>query len=229
MQMMKGGHKLGKTASHTIGTTTSTWYTEVSEDTMASELLGKKGSELQEGVDKFTVQAKAGSVLIFPGTTPHRSLNSTSSNIRWSCDFRLHPKTAQRPGKSELDWFYGLKDSLLLRQDPATNPDFKPDYSEWAVKDRTELQDEALLGSDGAGATAAPTDDAGTNEPPAKKLKQDAVAGTDEFDTTIVGPWMDLWDLEAHVQDKPNQHVDTYLQSDPATRDPANYIAKGNW
>ena len=35
---------------------------------------------------------QAGSILIFPGTTPHRSLNSVSENIRWSCDFRLHRK-----------------------------------------------------------------------------------------------------------------------------------------
>jgi len=32
MQMVKGGHASGKTGSHTIGTTTSTWYTELGED-----------------------------------------------------------------------------------------------------------------------------------------------------------------------------------------------------
>lgn len=226
MQMMKGGHKPGKTASHTIGTTTSTWYTEVSEDTMAGELLGKKGAELQEGVDKFTVEAKAGSILIFPGTTPHRSLNSTSSNIRWSCDFRLHPKAAKRPGQRELDWFYGLKDSLLLRKD--SEPDFKPDYSEWAVKDRTELQDEALSKDSGGGSsTSAPAKEGA--EPPEKKLKQDAEAADQVFDTTIVGPWMDLWDLEEHVEMKPNQHLESYLESDPTSRDPKKYIANGHW
>eukprot|EP01047_Picozoa_sp_COSAG01_P075467 COSAG01_NODE_12943_length_1659_cov_1.308333_1_plen_85_part_00 len=58
-----------------------------------------------DGLDKITQEAKAGGVLIFPGTTPHRSLNSTSQNIRWSTDFRLHPKRAARPGKGgELDW-----------------------------------------------------------------------------------------------------------------------------
>ena len=36
MQMVKGGHKKGRTATHTIGTTTSTWYTELSEETVVS-------------------------------------------------------------------------------------------------------------------------------------------------------------------------------------------------
>ena len=104
MQMVKGGHKKGRTATHTIGTSTSTWYTEVDEETIAQELLDKP--TLVDGVDKITHEAKAGGVLIFPGTTPHRSLNSSSKNIRWSCDFRLHPKKAQRPGKGgDLDWF----------------------------------------------------------------------------------------------------------------------------
>lgn len=48
MEMMKGGHVSGKTATHTIGTSTSTWYTEVSEKTMAQELLGK--TDLMQGV-----------------------------------------------------------------------------------------------------------------------------------------------------------------------------------
>ena len=68
-------------------------------------------------------------------------MNNVSKGIRWSCDFRLHPKRAARAGKAELDWFYGLKDSLLLREDPKINPDFKPDFSNWALVDRTELQD----------------------------------------------------------------------------------------
>ena len=39
MQIVKGGNKTGKTAKHTIGTTTSTWYTEISEKTVSNELL----------------------------------------------------------------------------------------------------------------------------------------------------------------------------------------------
>eukprot|EP01051_Picozoa_sp_SAG22_P000907 SAG22_NODE_30_length_28348_cov_12.488584_4_plen_452_part_00 len=179
MQMLKKGHASGKTASHTIGTSTATWYTEATEAAMATELLGKQ--TLEDGVDKIVVEAKAGSVLIFPGTTPHRSLNSTSANIRWSTDFRLHPKTAKRPGStaSELDWFYGLKDSLLLRdsKDGATvDPSFKPDWAAWAGVDRTEVQDAAK--------------------------GKDAAAAKETFDPVIVGPWMDLWDIE--VDNRPD-------------------------
>ena len=204
MEMMKGGHKSGKTATHTIGTSTSTWYTEVSESTMAQELLGK--SELKQGVDKIIVEAKAGGVLIFPGTTPHRSLNSRSKNIRWSTDFRLHPRKAKRPGKGgDLDWFYGLKDSLLVRD--GSNPAYKPDFSEWATVDRTEVQDKAGMG------------------------EQKAEEAKETFDPRIIGPWMDLWDLEEDVRPNaaPNAHIDQYLATDEKDRDPKNYIEKGQW
>ena len=124
--------------------------------------MGKpNGSKLQDEI--VTVPATAGSIIIFPGTTPHRSLNSVSPNIRWSCDFRIHPATARRPGKSKLDWFYGLKDSLLLRE---AGKDIEPEWEGWANVDRTEVQD-AGKGLD------------------AEKQKED-------FDPVIVGPWMDL-------------------------------------
>ena len=135
MQMIKGGHKKGKTATHTVGTTSSTWYTEVSESVIANELFNKES--LNEKEDIVTMPCKAGSILIFPGTTPHRSLNSYANEVRWSADFRLHPKTTKRPGKSELDWFYGLKDSLLVRD--GNNPEYKPDWSSWANVDRISL------------------------------------------------------------------------------------------
>ena len=44
----------------------------------------------------------------------------------------------------------GLKDSLLLREDPAVNPSFKPDWSEWATVERTEVQDKAGMGEEKA-------------------------------------------------------------------------------
>eukprot|EP00039_Didymoeca_costata_P011234 m.157106 g.157106 ORF g.157106 m.157106 type:complete len:421 (+) comp15108_c0_seq3:2-1264(+) len=199
LQMVKGGHKAGKTASHTIGTTTTTWYTEVSEETIAKELLGK--AELEDGVDKITFEAKAGSILIFPGTTPHRSINSTSKNIRWSVDYRLHCRVPKRRGKSDLDWFYGLKDSILLRKDD--DKDFVPDFSEWANVDRTEMQE----------------NNKGLN---ATEVKEN-------FDPVVIGPWMDLWDLEEDTRGRPNKHVDKYLQTDPSARNVDAYIEKGNW
>ena len=54
-------------------------YTELTEDGIARNLLNKEQLTRE---DIATVEAKAGSVLIFPGTTPHRSLNSLSKAIR---------------------------------------------------------------------------------------------------------------------------------------------------
>jgi hypothetical protein len=197
--MIKGGHKPGKTATHTIGTTTSTWYTEVSEKVVAKELFDKDSLNHEE--DLVTVPCKAGSILIFPGTTPHRSLNSFADEVRWSCDFRLHPKTTKRPGKSELDWFYGLKDSLLVRD--GSNKNYEPDWDSWANIDRTKLQESGKVGQ-----------------------KEEAKLN---LDPVVVGPWMDLWDIEEHVSGKANRHLDAYLATPEKTRDVNNYIKAGNW
>lgn len=199
MQFVKGGHKSGLTASHTIGSTTSTWYTELSEESVAKELLNKE--KLDNDVDVRTIPVKAGSVIIFPGTTPHRSLNSSSPNIRWSCDWRLHRKNAQRPGKTDMDWFYGLKDSLLLRD--GSNSNFQPDWESWATVDRTVVQDSA------------------------KGL--DAQEKQETFDPVIVGPWMDLWDLESDARGLPNPHLERYLETPEESRSVKGYIKAGNW
>jgi hypothetical protein len=74
MQYVKGAHLNGKTAKHTVGTTTNTWYTELSEQECAKELLGYKNGKLSKDKDIVTCECKAGSIIIFPGTTPHRSL-----------------------------------------------------------------------------------------------------------------------------------------------------------
>jgi hypothetical protein len=234
MQFVRAGHASGKTAPHTIGTTTSTWYTELSEGTVARELLGRPaGAGLRAAgsgagpADVVTVPARAGSVLIFPGTTPHRSLNSVAKNIRWSADFRLHRQHAARPSATgrPLDWFYGLKDSLLLRPGPGGggggsggggSAAFEPDWASWATVERTDAQDAAKEGAAGAAQGK-------------KKKKKDA------FDPVIIGPWMDLWDLETDARvtaagaPRPNAHVDRYLATPPAARDVDGYIRAGNW
>ena len=97
--------------------------------------------------------------------------------------------------------FYGLKESLLLRGDPACEPGHTPDWGSWATVERSELQNKA-----------------------AKKE-----GAPETFDPVGVGPWMDLWDLEKDVRGLPNQHIDSYLHSDPAARDPQRYIDKGHW
>ena len=51
----------------------------------------------------------------------------------------------------------------------------------------------------------------------------------ENFDPRIIGPWMDLWDLEEDVRGLPNAHIDQYLETDPAGRDPETYKAKKQW
>ena len=97
LQLIKGGHKSGKTARHTIGTTTRTWYTELSIENMEQDLL-PVGEDAANRI--VTAQVPAGTAILFPGTTPHRSLNSASDAIRWSADYRLHRVSASRPGKA---------------------------------------------------------------------------------------------------------------------------------
>jgi hypothetical protein len=120
----------------------------------------------------------------------------------------------------------------LLREDPAVDPqrEFKPDFSTWAKQDRTELQEHA--------ATASPSDvpeseakkesdtaETAASEAPAAQ----AAPAADPFDATVVGPWMDLWNLERDSRLRPNKHIAKYLATDSATRAPEKYIAKGQW
>ncbi len=196
MQFVRGGHRSGNTARHTIGSTTRTWYTELSEADMQQDLLLDGGD-----LDVFTAEVPAGTAILFPGTTPHRSLNSVSDRIRWSTDYRLHGKSAKRKGASELDWFYGLKDSLLLRRGSATEEagGWRPAWSEWANVDRTTVQDQGL------GATV---------EAP--------------FDPVIVGPWMDLWNLTAHRDGGSNRHLERYLGTEGSRGAEHKYMPH-NW
>ena len=197
MQFVKGGHKTGKTARHTVGTTTKTWYTELNEETMVEELFNK---DVNFTAQIVTAQVPAGTAIIFPGITPHRSLNSNSDEIRWSTDYRLHPKKSQRKGKGgTLDWFYGLKDSLLLRNNEK-NKDYKPDWTSWANVDRTKVQDQGL------GST---------------KVKP--------FDPVIVGPWMDLWNITTHVNGGKNVHVDRYMASESGKLPAGEGYLPDNW
>ena len=156
-------------------------------------------------------------MLIFPGTTPHRSINSTSDQIRWSVDFRLHRRTPARPGKTPLDWFYGLKDSLLLRDGRSSEEEdgkgdncaFEPDWASWATVERTAVQDDAVA--------------------------QDSTELKESFDPVITGPWMDLWDLESDIRDgvdgcpRPNIHIERYMQTPEETRSMQKYQEAGNW
>ena len=136
MQFVRGGHRSGRTLRHTIGTTTRTWYTELDEATMSEELFG--GENISNRV--ATCEVPRGTVIIFPGTTPHRSLNSYSSDIRWSADFRLHGESSAYMSATgrKMDWFYGLKDSLLLLKGGRS---VSVDWDDWVALDRSHLQD----------------------------------------------------------------------------------------
>jgi hypothetical protein len=201
MQFVRGAHASGRTARHTVGTTTRTWYTELSEEVMRDDLGRGGGVDAHGKLDVFTAEVKAGTAIIFPGTTPHRSLNSLSDRIRWSTDYRLHPLRAARAGKTELDWFYGLKDSLMLRPGDESSQNsidpFVPDWAAWANIDRTAVQDQAAM------AGGADT---------AQQLKK-------AFDPVIVGPWMDLWNVTRHVDGVRNAHVERYLETEAARRE----------
>jgi ectoine hydroxylase-related dioxygenase (phytanoyl-CoA dioxygenase family) len=103
-------------------------------------LLGREDGKFQEG-DIATVPAKKGSIILFSGTMPHRSINSSSKNVRWSCDFRFHKKTAKRPGKSENDWFFGMKEALQLRDGAGKSSKKRADvdWKKWAAEERNDL------------------------------------------------------------------------------------------
>ena len=72
--------------------------------------------------------------------------------------------------------------------DDGEGAEYTPDWSSWAQVERTKAQDDGL----GAKTTA--------------------------FDPVIVGPWMDLWDIEAHEHGDSNPHVDRYMTTDAAKR-----------
>ena len=214
MQFVKGGHMSGKTARHTIGTTTRTWYTELAVDDMKSDLFTSTLEDNDDVVESrmFTAEVPAGTAIIFPGTTPHRSLNSVSDQIRWSTDYRLHRHHATRKGKSDssLDWFYGLKDSLLLREGnqgekngekgSRSSSRYSPNWSEWAKMERTKIQDEGL-----------------------------GAASSIKFDPVIVGPWMDLWNITTHQSGGKNEHVERYMETEAGRRPGGEGYLPDNW
>jgi hypothetical protein len=65
----------------------------------------------------------------------NRSTNNLSSGIRWSLDLRW-----QNPAFP--NGFYGLKPSILMAK--SDQPEFQPDWKEWAQVERTSLQAQAV-------------------------------------------------------------------------------------
>ena len=128
MQVVKGGHRLGKTATHTC-CAGNTWYVDLSEEEMVKSL----GVDMQK--DVVTCEVPMGGVLFLTNCIPHRSLENYSDKIRWSLDLRW-----QDPSKAS--GFEGMKDPMLLRS--GKDPSYSPDWDLFASQDRNLLQKEVL-------------------------------------------------------------------------------------
>ncbi|CAL5220437.1 g2452 [Coccomyxa viridis] len=128
MQVLKGGHRAGKTCKHSccVG---GTWYVQMDEEDAARQL------DVDMERDVVTCEMPFGSVLFLNNIIPHRSLDNMSGQIRWSLDLRW-----QRP--NEPNGFYGLKDCITMAK--ADDPAFQVDWSGWAEQDRTPMQKGAV-------------------------------------------------------------------------------------
>ena len=152
LQVVRGGHRLGKTATHTC-CAGGTWYVDLDEKEMERSL----GVDMKK--DVVTCEVPLGGILLLNNCVPHRSLENFSDKVRWSLDLRW-----QRP--DQPNGFHGLKDCILMRKED--DPNYKIKWEGFAALDRTMLQNQAM-GHD-----------------------------ADEFDTTIHGPWMKIWEITHH-------------------------------
>ena len=125
MQLVRGGHRKGVTATHTC-CAGGTWYVDLSEEEMVETL----GVDMER--DVCTCEVPYGGVLLLNNAVPHRSLENFSDDVRWSLDLRW-----QVPDKP--NGFYGLKDSVLMRSE--ADPSLEIDWEEFALVDRTRLQE----------------------------------------------------------------------------------------
>ena len=124
MQVVKGGHRLGKTATHTC-CAGGTWYVDLEEKEMETSL----GVDLEK--DIVTCEVPFGGMLLLNNCIPHRSLENYSDKVRWSLDLRW-----QDPAKPTGLW--GLKGNLLFRS--RDNPNLNVEWEEFTALNRNELQ-----------------------------------------------------------------------------------------
>ena len=183
MQVVRGAHRLGGTATHAccVG---GTWYTEVTPEELEATLGANMQARSNPGQrrtdalpftrplahtprphapthhagprvqeDVVTCEVPYGSVLLLNNLIPHRSLPNYSGGIRWSLDLRW-----QRA--DEPNGFHGLKPSKVMKS-AGVAYNGTVDWGEWANQDRTAAQLKQL-------------------SPSARELA---------FDTTIAGPW----------------------------------------
>ena len=128
MQVVRGGHRLGKTATHTC-CAGGTWYVDLDEKEMERSL----GVDMKK--DVVTCEVPLGGMLLINNCIPHRSLENFSDKVRWSLDLRW-----QDPSKP--NGFYGLKECVVMRQE--SNPNYEINWEGFATLDRTKLQNNAM-------------------------------------------------------------------------------------
>ncbi|XP_003388892.1 PREDICTED: uncharacterized protein LOC100639747 [Amphimedon queenslandica] len=124
MQVVKGGHRAGKTATHTC-CAGGTWYVDLAEEEIEKTL----GVNMK--TDVVTCEVPLGGVLFLNNTVPHRSLENFSENVRWSLDLRW-----QDPKKS--NGFHGLRDCVLMRS--VDSPNHVINWEGFGILDRKELE-----------------------------------------------------------------------------------------
>ncbi|XP_033763921.1 uncharacterized protein LOC117345084 [Pecten maximus] len=130
MEFVKGGHRLGKVATHQC-CHGGTWYTILEEEEMTRTL----GVDLSK--DREVVPVPFGGMVLFSNMIPHRSLPNNTSHIRWTVDLRW-----QHPDSPSGLW--GLKEKVLMRS--SDNPDLEIDWETFDAVDRCEQQKTLVTG-----------------------------------------------------------------------------------
>ena len=124
MQVIRRGHRFGKTATHTC-CAGDTWYVDLAEE----EMIKTFGIDMKK--DVVTCEVPMGGAVFINNCIPHRSLENYSDKIRWSLDLRW-----QQPDRP--NGFYGLKENILMRT--AKDPNHVIEWEGFATIDRTKLQ-----------------------------------------------------------------------------------------
>ncbi|XP_033734120.1 1-deoxypentalenic acid 11-beta-hydroxylase-like [Pecten maximus] len=128
LQIMKGGHKSGKVATHQC-CHGGTWYVMLEEEEMEKTL----GIDVM--TDLRTCPVPLGSMLLFNNLIPHRSLNNVSDHIRWSVDLRW-----QNPHHPY--GYYDLKEGVVFRTKDNPNP--VVDWDKFEGVDRFQITADAV-------------------------------------------------------------------------------------
>ena len=189
LAFVKGSHASGKTVPHTC-CSRETWFPETDLAACAAAL----DLDCAERVELAPVAA--GGAVFFGPTVLQTSVPNTSPKARWAVDLRFHEAAganAPPTGKSKRpeDWFFGVKDSFVLRAGPARNVTADDAaLVTWAAVDRARNA-ELKLDTRKRGGRASPKD-------------------LYDLDPVVTGPWMDSWTLTHR-----NRHVDRYLRAQP--------------